>query len=1145
MPSISKELRNQLARATLAARTASEDACRAALENLAVHEKEYRPHMSVDQRLLRNRLRARGRALGDERDAAKQTQEIKHLTEDAAYEQWHRLLFTRFLAENNLLHTDDEQGNVPVTLADCEELAPELGAKDGFDLACRFSSRTLPGIFRSNDPIFDLPIAQRDQVELKRILDSLPAEVFTADDSLGWTYQFWQAQRKDEVNASGKKIGAEEISPVTQLFTEDYMVEFLLHNTLGAWWAGKLGPIVAASEEEARAKAALPVCDGIGVTWTYLRFIQVPTNGEAADPTSSFPLPPSSFLWKPAAGTFEGWPKTAAEIKFLDPCMGSGHFPVFALPLLARLRMEEEKLSATEAIHAVLRDNIHGLELDPRCCQIGAFNLALTAWKLGGYRSLPPLHVACCGLAPAAQLKDWVALAGESQKLQRGMEKLHSLFKNAPVLGSLINPRAGEGDLLVAAFHELQPLLEEALAQETKDDTAHEMAVTARGLAKAAEILAGEFTLVATNVPYLGRGKQDEVLTDYCERVHPEAKADLATCFIERCNSFCVRGGTQAIVTPQNVLFLQTYKTLRLRLLNTKTWNIVARLGEHGFESSQAAGAFTAMMAQTNYPPPEGSCFVGIDVANLSTPAEKATALCDDNVKLVAQADALADAEGRIVLEAASSGSPLHNYASALSGCSAGDGPRFIRLLWEVPAISNEWEFHQSTVSDVTDYGGKSEIIFWEQERGEMYRLAQSVRHLNHAAQNWLRGKPNWSKLGVVVSQMRELAVTLYLGDRYDCNCCAIVPNDNAFLPALWAYCSSPDYNLEVRKLNQKLNVTPGTLLDVPFDLAHWQKVAAEKYPHGLPKPFSSDPTQWLFNGQPAGADQPLHVAVARLLGYQWPRQTGSSFPDCPALGPDGLESLADDDGIVCLPAINREQPAAARLRALLAAALGSFDERKLLAATGAKSTTLEDWLRDEFFEQHAKLFHHRPFLWHIWDGRKDGFSAIVNYHKLDQATLQKLTYTYLGNWIHTQESDAKADKPGAAERLGAAQALQAELVKILEGEAPHDLFMRWKPLKAQAIGWHPDLNDGVRLNIRPFLTAKDLGKRGAGILRSKPNIKWDKDRGTEPQRAKADYPWFWCDSEPSTDPEGGKAPVGNRWNDVHLTLAYKKSAIS
>jgi hypothetical protein len=68
-------------------------------------------------------------------------------------------------------------------------------------------------------------------------------------------------------------------------------------------------------------------------------------------------------------------------------------------------------------------------------------------------------------------------------------------------------------------------------------------------------------------------------------------------------------------------------------------------------------------------------------------------------------------------------------------------------------------------------------------------------------------------------------------------------------------------------------------MVKIPFDLARWQKVAAEKYPHGLPKPFSSDATQWLFNGHPKGSDQPLHVAVARLLGYKWPRQTGRARP--------------------------------------------------------------------------------------------------------------------------------------------------------------------------------------------------------------------------------------------------------------------------
>ena len=209
MPSLPKDLRNQLSRVTLQARSAAEAACRAALENLAVHEKDYRGHMSVEQRQLRNRLRARGRALGDSLDERSGKHEIKRLSEDAAYEHWHRLLFTRFLAENNMLHDDDPVTPSPVTLEDCEELAPDMDAKDGFELACRFASRILPGVFRTNDPVFELTLALNDQVELRGLLDSLPGEVFTADDSLGWTYQFWQTQRKVEVNTSGKKIGAD------------------------------------------------------------------------------------------------------------------------------------------------------------------------------------------------------------------------------------------------------------------------------------------------------------------------------------------------------------------------------------------------------------------------------------------------------------------------------------------------------------------------------------------------------------------------------------------------------------------------------------------------------------------------------------------------------------------------------------------------------------------------------------------------------------------------------------------------------------------------------------------------------------------------------------------------------------------------
>ncbi len=399
----------------------------------------------------------------------------------------------------------------------------------------------------------------------------------------------------------------------------------------------------------------------------------------------------------------------------------------------------------------------------------------------------------------------------------------------------------------------------------------------------------------------------------YCERVHPDAAADLATCFVERCLAFCSNGGSTALVTPQNWLFLGTYKRLRRRLLTDISWDMVARLGSGAFETISGEVVNVTLLMHTRGGPLETRAIAGLNVAALDTPAEKAMGLRKSSTSLVLQVRQLDNPDCGISSEQVDYSQPLARVVNSLAGIVNGDTIRFGRSFWEVAILGADWEFCQTTVESTEPYGGRSLIIFWEQERGEMYELARSVRHLNHVAQNWLRGKPNWGKLGVAVSQMGDLPATIYLGDRYDSNCCAMIPHDQAILPAIWAYCSSPEYQRAVRRLDQKPNVTNATLAKVPFDLAHWQKVAAEKYPHGLPKPFSSDPTQWLFNGHPKGSDQPLHVAVARLLGYQWPRQTGSSFPDCPALDPDGLEKLADDDGIVCLSATKGE---AARCRA-------------------------------------------------------------------------------------------------------------------------------------------------------------------------------------------------------------------------------------
>jgi len=194
----------------------------------------------------------------------------------------------------------------------------------------------------------------------------------------------------------------------------------------------------------------------------------------------------------------------------------------------------------------------------------------------------------------------------------------------------------------------------------------------------------------------------------------------------------------------------------------------------------------------------------------------------------------------------------------------------------------------------------------------------------------------------------------------------------------------------------------------------------------------------------------------------------------------------------------------------------------ELLKNANHAGKSLETWLRGKFFTQHCKLFHHRPFIWHIWDGLPDGFAALVNYHKFDAKLLETLIYTYLGDWISRQKQDLSAVPAqagiasgvdpartaaggGAEEKLAAAEALKKKLELILEGEAPYDIFVRWKPLSKQPIGWEPDLNDGVRLNIRPFMTVPDVKKKDAGVLCDKPNIKWNKDRGKDVESA----PWY------------------------------------
>ncbi len=1265
------ELRKQLEHTVREARRVGEAGARAALEGLAVQAAAPHGTMTEEERDLRRRLRAHGRQLGDRLNGRSGDQEIRRLAHEVAYEHWHRMLFARFLADNSLLIKPGS--GVAVTLDECAKLAHERGpgagggaAADGWSMAESFATRMLPEIFRPNDPSLEVILAPESRQALEKLVTALPVDVFTASDSLGWTYQFWQADRKKEVNDAEVKIGADELPAVTQLFTESYMVRFLFHNTVGAWRAARILAALpelaheAGSEAELAEALRIPAMGALpAYDFEYLRFVR---EGDGAGP------------WRPAAGGYRGWPGSARELRVLDPCCGSGHFLGEALELLARLRMEEEGFDIEEAVRRVLRDNLFGLELDPRCTQIAVFSVALAAWKMPGrHFELPQPNIACSGVAVTASKEDWLALARAwGDGLERGaqaardeerrmrldgaLDRLHGLFRDAPTLGSLIDPRrvggaAGEtGGLYEAAFEAVAETLEEALRREDPgewhagpegravgrrvgDSGGHEGGETAAdraewrlaaaGISRAAQVLVGEYNLVVTNVPYLAGGKQAQALQRFVAAQHADAKADLATAFVSRGLRWLGGGGAQAVVVPQNWLFLKSYRELRERLLGGRTWLLVARLGSGAFETISGEVVNVALVVLSSEAPAADGRLASIDVsaspggrsirarekaellrASQSTPhaqepqrpeSQASTAVSGVHgstrgalVSLMSQAAQRASPMSIVATADTSGAEALGVYVDVRGGITSGDAKLFRRAFWEVVTLpQSPWALEQGGSPNAVHFAGRSSCLFWNDAGRRLIGRAGGRGAT-------IAGRFVWGRDGLAIKYTGRCVGTLYSGEVFENVICVAVPKQPADLLALWEFSASGELARAVRKKNQKLSVDVRYFETADIDYDHWRKVAADRYPNGLPEPYSDDPTQWLFHGHPCGsvvwsevakrtalgplrADaKVLQIAAARLLGYRWPPEIDPSMRlDVEAREwverAAELAPFADADGIVCLHAAADEAPAAERLRAILRASYGeawsAAREEELLASANEgvpqrrRARTLEDWLRDHFFVQHLKLFQNRPFIWHIWDGRPDGFHALVNGHSLcgpggeGRRTLEALAFRHLGDWLARQRDARSRGEEGADGRLAAALDLQRQLERSLEGEPPCDLFIRWRPLHEQPIGWAPHLDDGVRLNVRPFVKAglQIGGVAGAGLLRAKPNVKWDKaDGGKEPRslRSREEFPWFYAcpGSGPESDRTDYLAPGdpqydGKRWNDLHYTREAKEEA--
>ena len=417
--------------------------------------------------------------------------------------------------------------------------------------------------------------------------------------------------------------------------------------------------------------------------------------------------------------------------------------------------------------------------------------------------------------------------------------RLHILFREADTLGSLIDPKrateVSDPTGLQRSFDEVDwesvsPLLRVAVRAEGEDPAAAVLGADAAGIARAADLLSRHYTLTVTNVPYLLRRRQSDVLVDELDRRFALGSGDIATAFLLRALQG-TEGGSCALVLPNSWTATQTYEGLRQHLLRKYRVNLLARLGAGAFRQISGEVVNVGLLVASTESPGRESRTAIIDAANEKGVEAKVLALKGGKVVQTLQAAHLESPASRIMQYPAGQAEPLSACCHPYQGTTTGDNARWTRLFWELNGLDS-WMHFQGTVDSTVLYGGRSTVLWWG-DQGREYEQNPGSR---------LQGQEAWRRSGVSVAQMGNLASTLFTGGVFDMNSAVLVPFQECDLPAIWAFCSSPDYHRAVRQLDSGIKVTNATLGQVPFDAEHWRAVAAERFPDGLPKPASERP---------------------------------------------------------------------------------------------------------------------------------------------------------------------------------------------------------------------------------------------------------------------------------------------------------------
>lgn len=1090
----------------------------------------------------------------------------KSIIEEVAYTWFNRLIAIRFMEVNEYLPSGirvlsatnpnkDEpdlvttpfQAGIELTTNE-QEYIKQLTQENKMDRLFRFLfikqcnelNAILPNLFEKTrdytELLLNASFSDKEGVVYRLVNDIEENDFKDAVEIIGWLYQYYNTEPKDEVFSLLKKnvkITKERIPAATQLFTPDWIVRYMVENSLGRLWAE------GHPSEELKA------------SWKYYL--------EEAGQEGSVNLELEKIR-----NEYKLLPPN--QIKIIDPCMGSGHILVYAFDVLMQI-YQSQGYTKEDAAVSILENNLYGFDIDARAYQLAYFAIMMRARKYNRYA----FSVAVSPMLFSIKESNGIAKAhlkyfgATLSKIERGivnqqMEYLVDAFNDAKEYGSILNIDECNWDLLQRSVQDINNSGQISLENFGVEQTQRKFIE----LIEIAKCLAQKYDVVVTNPPYMNLSGGSELLNKYVKKNYPASKADIFAVFIEKCNHMTKNNGFTAMITQHSWMFLSGYEALRSNVLKSTIINMI-HLGSRAFDEigGEVVQATTWIQIKTDMANFNAKY---IRVVEYKSQQSKEQAFlmkkhihlsCKENYEKIPTAP-ISYWVSTNEINLFANNDCIDNFANPRQGLATGNNNHFLRLWHEInfpdykgdACNMDELLFSEKKYIPYNKGGGYRKwyantewVIRFDKKS---YSILQTVGNHLPSKEFYFKESITWSKVSTGGLSMRYMPV----GSVFDVAGCSIFSNTNLFYILGFANSSSMQHLISI--LSQTMNYEVGSIKLMPLIISAQfemeiirivkENIALSKEDISsfeTSKDFISNPltigtksieaAYCLWESKSSKRfikikenEEKLNCIFAEIYNLNETVETiiddtrisvskanlnkdikgfisyavGCMFGRY-SLGTEGLSYaggkwdsqkyksfIPDIDN--CIPITDEEyfnDDIVGRFIEFVRCVYGSetLEENldfiaKALNSNGTSSReVIRNYFVKDFFNDHIKAYQKRPIFWLYDSGKENGFKALIYIHRYSPDTTGMVRVEYLHKIQKIYEGEIERLKDLSENTSDSREKSQAEkrrdkLVKQLKETQEYDEKIAHLALSRIEI----DLDDGVVNNYQKIQTDND-----------------------------------------------------------------------